>query len=71
MARGADDLVYTSTPTEVWGRIASFLSLHQCCKLASTCRALWTMDLPYVFVPGIKVLQEPERSGKVTALLLG
>ena len=32
-------------PVELWGQVASFLTLRESCMLASTCRALWAMDL--------------------------
>lgn len=34
-----------SIPAEVWGRIAALLTVREYSMLASTCRALWTMDL--------------------------
>lgn len=37
-------------PVELWGQVASFLSLREACVLASTCRALWEMDLLAVTV---------------------
>ena len=49
MARGGDTLA--SLPMEIWGRVASFLTLREYCMLASTCRAFWAMDLAVVKVP--------------------
>ena len=43
MARGGADS--PGLPVELWGQVASFLTLHESCMLASTCRALWAMDL--------------------------
>ena len=43
MARGGADS--PALPVEVWGRVASFLTLRESCMLASTCRALWAMEL--------------------------
>ena len=37
-------------PVELWGQVASFLTLRESCMLASTCRALWAMDLLSVTV---------------------
>ena len=43
MARGGADS--PALPVELCGHVASFLSLRESCVLASTCRALWAMDL--------------------------
>ena len=48
MARGGADS--PALPVELWGHVASFLSLREACVLASTCRALWAMDLLSVTV---------------------
>ena len=32
-------------PVEIWGSVAKFLSLRDCCKLASTCQQLWKLDV--------------------------
>ena len=53
--RGGDGLASTNLPAEVWGRIASFLTLREYCVLASTCRAFWAMDLAVV-----NLLAEPQ-----------
>ena len=43
MARGGADS--PALPVELWRQVASFLTLRESCMLASTCRALWAMDL--------------------------
>ena len=43
MVRGGADS--PALPVELWGKVASYLTLRESCMLASTCRALWTMDL--------------------------
>ena len=43
MLRGGADS--PALPLELWGRVASFLALRESCMLASTCRALWAMEL--------------------------
>ena len=48
MARG--ETHSPALPVELWGQVASFLSLREACMLASTCRALWAMDLLSVAV---------------------
>ena len=35
-------------PVEIWGDVANFLSLQDCCTLASTCQQLCALDLPRV-----------------------
>ena len=35
-------------PVEIWGKVATILSLQDCCRLASTCQQLWKLDLPHV-----------------------
>ena len=37
-------------PVDIWGNVAKLLSLQDCCKLASTCQALWKLDLPRVML---------------------
>lgn len=37
-------------PIELWGQVASFMTMRESCMLASTCRALWAMDLLSVAV---------------------
>ena len=58
MARGGADS--PALPVELWGHVASFLTLRESCMLASTCRALWGMDLLWVKVAamGGEVRQE-------------
>ena len=58
--RGADSPLL---PIELWGQVASFLTLREACVLASTCRALWAMDLLSVTVSqggenGLELLKE-------------
>ena len=43
MARGGADS--PALPVELWMHVTDFLSLRESCMLASTCRALWAMDL--------------------------
>ena len=50
MAPGGADS--PALPVELWGQVASFLSLREACMLASTCRALWAMDLLSVTLEG-------------------
>ena len=40
-------------PVEIWGNVAKHLSLQDCCKLASTCQALWKLDLQRVVLPQV------------------
>ena len=56
-------------PVEIWGNVTKLLSLQDCCKLASTCQALWSLDLPRMVLPsalGKKILARGD--GKVLDL---
>ena len=50
---------------EVWMHVAKFLNLRDQYKLASTCRALWTMDLPYVNLVGRQCGAEGDFTGLI------
>ena len=43
MAQGVAD--NPALPVELWRHVARFLAMRESCMLASTCRALWAMDL--------------------------
>ena len=50
MARRSEGFPFI--PVELWGRVARHMTLREYCMLASTCKALWTMNPPCLEVVG-------------------